>query len=70
VGATGPTGPTGTAGVAAYYGSFYHTENVLLTSATTAYPFPLNTTAEAVGVSIVSDSRITVANAGVYEIQF
>lgn len=61
-------------GAAAYkpanYGSFYHTANVLLTSATTAYPLPLNTTAEAVGVSIASSSRITVANAGVYNIQF
>ena len=53
-----------------YYGSFYHTETVSLTSATTAYSIPLNTTAEALGVSIVSNSRITVANAGVYNIQF
>jgi len=53
-----------------YYGSFYDTTNLLLTSATTAYPLPLNTTAEAVGVSIASGSRITVANAGVYNIQF
>jgi len=53
-----------------YYGSFYDTTNLLMTSATTAYALPLNTTAEAVGVSIVSGSRITVANAGVYNIQF
>jgi hypothetical protein len=53
-----------------YYGSFYDTTNLLLTSASTAYALPLNTTAEAVGVSIVSGSRITVANAGVYNIQF
>jgi hypothetical protein len=53
-----------------YYGSFYDTTNLLLTSATTAYALPLNTTAEANGVSIVSGSRITVANAGVYNIQF
>jgi hypothetical protein len=53
-----------------YYGSFYHTETVSLTSATTAYSIPLNTTAEALGVSIASNSRITVANAGVYNIQF
>ena len=54
----------------AYYGSFYDTANLLLSSATTAYPITLNTTAEANGVSIVSGSRITVANAGVYNIQF
>jgi hypothetical protein len=60
----------GTSAFGGYYGSFYHTANVLLTSATTAYALPLNTTAEAVGVSIASNSRITVANAGVYNIQF
>jgi len=74
-GATGPTGPTGATGptgpaFSGYYGSFYHTANVLLTSATTAYALPLNTTLEAAGVSIASNSRITVANAGVYNIQF
>jgi hypothetical protein len=60
----------GTSAFGGYYGSFYHTANVLLTSATTAYALPLNTTAEAAGVSIASNSRITVANAGVYNIQF
>jgi hypothetical protein len=53
-----------------YYGSFYNTTTVSLTSATTAYPLPLDSTAEAVGVSIASGSRITVAHAGVYNIQF
>ena len=42
----------------------------MLNSASTAFALPLNTTAEANGVSIVSSSRITVANAGVYNIQF
>jgi hypothetical protein len=60
----------GTSTFAGYYGSFYDTTNLLLTSATTAYPLPLNTTAEANGTSIVSGSRITVAHAGVYNIQF
>ena len=60
----------GTSTFSGYYGSFYDTTNLLLTSASTAYALPLNTTAEAVGVSIVSGSRITVANAGVYNIQF
>ena len=53
-----------------YYGAFYHTETVELTSATTAYSVPLNSTAETLGVSVVSNSRITVDNAGVYNIQF
>jgi hypothetical protein len=60
----------GTTTFGGYYGSFYDTTNLLLTSATTAYPLPLNTTAESNGTSIVSGSRITVANAGVYNIQF
>ena len=53
-----------------YYGSFYDTTTLSLTSASTAYALPLNASAESDGVSIVSDSRITVANAGVYNIQF
>lgn len=60
----------GTSAFGGYYGSFYHTATVLLNSASTAFALPLNTTAEANGVSIVSSSRITVANAGVYNIQF
>jgi len=60
----------GTSAFGGYYGSFYDTTNLLLTSATTAYPLPIGTTAEANGVSIASGSRITVANAGVYNIQF
>lgn len=52
------------------WGSFYDTTTLSLTSATTAYPLPLNSTSEANGVSIVSGSRITVANAGTYNIQF
>ena len=58
------------ANVPRYYGSFYHTETVLLNSATTAFSIPLNSTAETSGVSVVSNSRITVANAGLYNIQF
>ena len=58
------------ANVPRYYGSFYHTETVLINSATTAFSVPLNSTAETSGVSVVSNSRITVANAGLYNIQF
>jgi len=60
----------GTSAFGGYYGSFYDTTNLLLTSATTAYPLPIGATAEANGVSIALGSRITVANAGVYNIQF
>jgi hypothetical protein len=55
---------------AGYYGSFYDTTTLSLTSSSVAYALPLNTTSEAVGTSIASGSRITVANAGVYNIQF
>jgi hypothetical protein len=58
-----------------YYGSFFDTSNQTHTSANTAKAMTLNQTppaagTEASGVSVVSSSRITVANAGVYNIQF
>ena len=54
----------------ASYGSFYDTSTLNISNASATYAIPLNTTAEASGVSIVSGSRITVANAGVYNLQF
>jgi hypothetical protein len=39
-------------------------------SANTAYPMKLNTTDVSAGVSIVSGSRVTVANTGIYNLQF
>jgi hypothetical protein len=39
-------------------------------SADTAYPMKFNTTDSALNVSIVSGSRITVANTGIYNLQF
>jgi hypothetical protein len=39
-------------------------------SADTAYPMRLNTTDVSAGVSIVSASRVTVANTGIYNLQF
>ena len=54
----------------ASYGSFYDTSTLTLSNASATYAIPLNTTAEASGVSVVSGSRITVANAGVYNLQF
>jgi predicted methyltransferase len=58
-----------------YYGSFFDTTTQTHTSANTAKAMTINQTppaagTEANGVSIVSGSRITVANAGVYNIQF
>lgn len=72
-GATGPTGATGATGAAGgfgAYGSFYDTATLALTSAGTAYAFPLNTTDFSSGVSIVDNNKITMANAGKYNIAF
>ena len=52
------------------YGSFYDTTTQAIISTTTAYPITLNTTAENQGVSVVSGSRITFSNIGVYNVQF
>lgn len=54
-----------------YYGSFYDTTTQTATAINTAYGMTFNTTAESNGVSVGSPtSRIVVANAGVYNIQF
>jgi len=76
-GATGPTGPTGATGPAGvggalgYWGSFYSTQDQIAASTTVAYPITLNNTdPDSNGVSVVSNSRITFAYAGVYNIEF
>ncbi len=53
-----------------YYGSFYSTQDQTNAGGTSANKITLNTTDLANGVSIVSDSRITIANTGVYNLQF
>jgi len=53
-----------------YYGSFYSTVDQTNGGATVANKMTYNTTDISNGVSIVSSSRITIANAGVYNIQF
>jgi hypothetical protein len=55
----------------AYWGSFWDTTTQATGGTTTANLVTINTTDySSNGVSIVSGSRITVANAGVYDIQF
>ena len=51
------------------YGQFYDT-TTQSGSAGVAYPMKFNTTDISSGVSIVSSSRITVANSGIYNLQF
>jgi hypothetical protein len=54
-----------------YWGSFYSTQDQVAASTTVAYPITLNNTdPDSSGVSIVSNSRITFANSGVYNIEF
>ena len=77
-GATGPQGATGAMGpqFPSYYGSFYDTTTQTNPVASTAMSVTLNEVTDgqngvvANGVSVVNGSRITLANAGVYDIQF
>jgi hypothetical protein len=68
-GAAGATGPAGPAWEAAY-GSFYDSSTQINTIADVARAMTLNTTLTADGVSVVNATRITVAAAGVYNLQF
>ena len=56
------------------YGAFQDSTTQTIDSATTAYPVKLNTTDFSSGVSVVTDgtnpTRVTIADAGVYNIQF
>ena len=53
-----------------YYGSFYSTQDQTNAGATSENLMTYNNTDLSNGVSIVSNSRITIANAGIYNIQF
>ena len=63
-------GPRGGDYLTFSYGSFYDTTDQTAASTTTAYAITLNTTDISQGVSIVSSSRITFEDAGIYNIQF
>lgn len=77
-GATGATGPAGADGISPvlYYGAFYDTTSKTNPVANTARAMRLNQVTNGVngviadGVSVVDGSKITIANAGVYNIQF
>ena len=55
---------------ARWHGSFYDTADQPNAGATATNKVQLNTTDLSAGVSIVSNSRITIANAGIYNIAF
>ena len=52
------------------YGAFQDTTDQTAASTTAAYPVTFNTTDYSAGVSVVSNSQITVRTGGVYNIQF
>lgn len=52
------------------HGSFYDTTDQTAASTTVAYPITFNTTDLSNNVSVVSNSRITFATTGVYNVQF
>jgi hypothetical protein len=52
------------------YGAFQDSTDQTAASTTVAYPVTFNTTDFSNGVSVVSNSRITVANPGLYNLQF
>jgi hypothetical protein len=64
-------GPTGPGGALAFWGSFWDTTDQTAAAANTAYSITLNSADPANnGVSVVSGSRVTFANAGVYSLTF
>ena len=69
-GRTGATGPTGAGGALGYWGSFWSSATQSIVGATSTAMTLNNTDPDTSGISIVSNSRITFAYAGVYNIQF
>lgn len=53
-----------------HYGSFYDVTDQIAAVINTGYPILLGTTDFSNGVTIVSNSRITIANTGIYNIQW
>jgi hypothetical protein len=52
------------------YGAFQDSTDQVAASTTVAYPVTFNTTDFSNGVTVVSNSRITVANSGIWNLQF
>ena len=63
-------GPTGGKYVSNPYGAFQDSTDQTAANTTTAYAVTFNTTDFSNGVTVASGSRITVANAGLYNLQF
>jgi hypothetical protein len=70
-GITGAKGDKGDPGVrGSYYGSFYDTTDQPIVAVNTPQAMRLNSEVSKNGVKIVSNDRITIDNAGVYNIAF
>ena len=52
------------------YGAFQDSTDQVAANTTTAYPMTFNTTDYSNGVSVVSNSRLTVKSYGIYNLQF
>jgi hypothetical protein len=64
-------GPTGPGGALGNWGSFWDTTDQTAAAINTAYAITLNTADPAnIGVSVVSGSRVTFANTGVFSLTF
>jgi hypothetical protein len=64
------TNSTAFAGAVGYYGAYEDTTTTTATSSTVDYVIGINTVDIQNGVSIVSGNQVTVANAGIYNLQF
>jgi len=64
------TASSDTSGLRVPYGAFQDSTNQVAASTTVAYPITFNTTDFSNGVTIASNSRITVAYAGIWNLQF
>jgi hypothetical protein len=64
------TTSTDTSGLRVPYGAFQDSTDQTAVSTTVAYPVTFNTTDFSNGVSVASNSRITVTTAGLYNLQF
>lgn len=65
-----PSSPSASALLQFPYGAFQSSTDQTAANTTTAYPVTFNTTDFSNGVTIASGSRITVANAGIWNLQF
>lgn len=58
------------AAITGYYGSFYSTLNQTAAAANTPYAMTFNNTDSSNQIAVVSNSRITFKNRGIYNVQF